>query len=73
MTLCFIPMKARWPQPTNQPQPRIPGLSRRMVRMHAERLFRDVFPGQPLTEREWRLVEEDFARKLESDGFEQRS
>lgn len=40
-----------------------------MVRMHAERLFRDVFPKHPLTEQEWRLVEEDLARKLERDGY----
>lgn len=69
MTLCFLPMKIRWPQPTNQPQPRIPGLSRCMVRMHAKRLFRDVFDKRPLTPREWRLAEQDLARKLESDGM----
>jgi hypothetical protein len=40
-----------------------------MVRLHAERLFRDVFPRRPLTQREWRLVEEDLARKIESDGL----
>lgn len=40
-----------------------------MVRMHAERLFRDVFKQRPLTPREWWLVEQDLARKLESDGL----
>lgn len=40
-----------------------------MVKEHATRLFRDVFPQQPLTEQEWRLAEEDLARKLERDGF----
>jgi hypothetical protein len=53
----------------HQPRPHIPGLTRRMVKAHAVRLFRDVFPEQPLTEREWRLVEEDLARKLERDGL----
>lgn len=69
MTLYFIPMKRRGPQPTKQPQPRIPGLSRCRVRRHAERLFRDVFGKRPLTPREWRLSEHDLARKLESDGM----
>jgi hypothetical protein len=40
-----------------------------MVWKHAARLFRDVFPLRPLTEREWRLTEKDLARKLERDGF----
>lgn len=40
-----------------------------MIQMHAERLFRDVIPKRPLTEREWRLVEEDLARKLEAEGI----
>lgn len=40
-----------------------------MIRMHAERLFRDVFKKRPLTPREWWLVEKDLARKLESDGL----
>jgi len=53
----------------NQPLPRIPGLSRCMVRLHAERLFRDVFGKRPLTPSEWRLAEQDLARKLESDGL----
>jgi hypothetical protein len=62
-------MKTRGPQPMNQPQPRIPGLSRCRVRRHAERLFRDVFAKRPLTAKEWRLAENDLARKLESDGL----
>jgi hypothetical protein len=40
-----------------------------MVTEHACRLFRDVYPKQPLTLREWRLVEEDLVRKLERDGL----
>ena len=62
-------MKSRSPQPLHQPQTRIPGLTRRMVKDHAARLFRDVFPKQPLSERQWRLVEEDLASKLERDGL----
>jgi len=62
-------MKSRVPRPLQQPQPHIPGLTRRMVKAHAAKLFRDVFPEQSLTEREWRLVEQDLARKLESDGL----
>lgn len=62
-------MKRLWRQPVNQPRPRIPGLSRRMIKAHAERLYRDVRPTLSLTRREWRLVEEDLARKLESDGL----
>lgn len=52
-----------------QPQPHIPGLSRSMVRMHAARLFRDVFIKRPLSSREWRLAEQDLARKLENNGL----
>jgi hypothetical protein len=40
-----------------------------MVKAHAVRLFRDVFPAHPLTVQEWRLVEQDLARKLERDGL----
>jgi len=62
-------MKTRSHPPTPQPTPRIPGLTRQMVEDHAKRLFRDLFPKQPSTEEEWRLVEEDLARKLESEGL----
>lgn len=40
-----------------------------MIKEHAERLFRDVFSEQPLTHHEWRLVEQDLARRLENDGL----
>jgi len=69
MTTPFMLMKNPCKPPAVQPQPHIPGLTRPMVKAHAMRLFRDVFPQQPLTEREWRLVEEDLARKLERNGF----
>ena len=52
-----------------QPQPQIPGLTRQMVWEHAARLFRDLLPLRPLTEREWRVAEEDLARKLEHEGL----
>jgi hypothetical protein len=40
-----------------------------MVKAHAARLYRDVFPRRSLTTQEWRMVEQDLARKLERDGF----
>jgi hypothetical protein len=62
-------MKLRPKRPPVQPPPQIPGLTRQMVWEHAARLFRDVWPLRPLTEREWRLAEEDLARKLENEGL----
>ncbi len=62
-------MKSRGLRSLDQPRPRIPGLSRGMVRGHAARLFRDVMGKRPLTAREWRLAEQDLARKLESEGL----
>lgn len=62
-------MKNRCKNPAVQPQPHIPGLTRRMVKAHAARLFRDVFPRRPLTPQEWHTAEQDLARKLERDGF----
>jgi len=53
----------------DQPKPSIPGISRQMVEQHARQLFRDLYPRQQLTEGEWRLVEQDLARKLESDAL----
>ncbi len=47
----------------------MPGLTRQMIFKHAARLFRDVFSSRPLMDREWRLAEDDLARKLERDGF----
>jgi len=40
-----------------------------MVRTHACRVFRDVFPGRPLNFHEWRLVEEELVRRLENTGW----
>lgn len=40
-----------------------------MVKAHACRLFRDVYPQRPLTIQEWRLVEEDLVRKIERNGL----
>ena len=65
----LISMKSSTRQLRQQPQPRIPGLSRYMVKVHAERLFRDVLLRRALTDLEWRLAEQDLARKLESDGL----
>jgi hypothetical protein len=62
-------MKKRQPQPAAQPKPRIAGVTQQMIRQHACSLFRDVFPRQPLSKRQWRMVEEDLVRKLEMDGL----
>lgn len=62
-------MKKSNKPPAVQPQPRIPGLTRRMVKAHAVRLYRDILPRRSLTSQEWRLAEQDLARKLERDGF----
>lgn len=40
-----------------------------MVRDHARRLFRDIYPGRSLTQQEWRLAEADLVRRLERDGL----
>jgi hypothetical protein len=52
-----------------QPAPSNPGITRQMVRLHAHRLFRDKWPRQPLTLREWRLAEQDLVRTLEAEAF----
>lgn len=62
-------MSRRRRQRPSQPRPQIPGLDRRAVRLHAERLFRDVVNKRALTPGEWRLAEQDLARKLENDGL----
>jgi len=62
-------MKKRRAQPVGQPKPSIPGLSRQRIQEHARRLFRDIYAQRALTEQEWRLVEQDLARKMERDGF----
>ena len=62
-------MRKRLVRSVVQPKPRTPGVTEQMVKEHASRLFRDLYPQQPLTVREWRLVEEDLVRKLERDGF----
>lgn len=40
-----------------------------MVRDHAQRIFRDVFPRKRLTYQEWRLAEGDLVRHLENTGW----
>jgi hypothetical protein len=62
-------MKTRSKNPIAQPRPRVPGISRAMVRSHAARLFYDVLVERPLTREEWHLAEQDLARKLEHDGL----
>ena len=62
-------MRKRPLQPVAQPKPSHAGVTQQMVRQHASSLFRDVFPEKPLSQRQWRLVEEDLVRKLERDGL----
>jgi len=52
-----------------QPAPANPGITKQMVRQHARRLFRDKWPRQPLTAREWRLAEQDLVRTLEAEAL----
>ncbi len=40
-----------------------------MIRQHACSLFHGVFPEKPLTERQWRLAEEELMRKIKRDGL----
>ena len=49
--------------------PRTPGLTRQMVRAHADHVFRDVLAVRPLRRHEWRLAEQDLARRLENAGW----
>jgi hypothetical protein len=59
----------RPPDARAQPAPSNPGITKQMVRQHAHRLFRDKWPRQPLTLREWRLAEQDLVRTLEAEAF----
>jgi len=52
-----------------QPKPYHDGITQQMVRQHAFSLFRDVYPEKPLSQKQWRLVEEDLVRKIERDGL----
>lgn len=52
-----------------QPAPVHPGINKQMVRRHARRLFRDKWPQQHLTAREWRQAEMDLVRLLEAEAF----
>ena len=53
----------------NQPDPRTPGITRKMVQSHARHVFRDVFEARPLTDDEWCLVEADLVRRMENNGW----
>lgn len=53
----------------NQPVPSTPGITKQMVRDHACRMFRDKWPSQPLSAKEWRLAEQDLVGKLEAEAY----
>ncbi len=63
------PMKQSRNRTDNQPDPRTPGITRRMVRSHARHVFRDVFTARPLTDEEWHSVEADLVRRMENNGL----
>ena len=63
------PMKNSRSRTGTQPQPRTPGITRKMVSTHARRIFRDVLRARVLTKHEWRVVEMDLVRWLESNGW----
>ena len=52
-----------------QPLPSAAGITKRMVRVHARRIFRDKWHKRPLTLAEWHLAEEDLLRMLEAEGL----
>jgi len=49
--------------------PSTPGITKQMVRDHACRMFRDKWPSQPLSAKEWRLAEQDLVGKLEAEAY----
>ena len=63
------PMKHSRTRAETQPRPQTRGLTRKRVRDHASRMFRDVFSARPLTYHEWRLAEADLMRRLENTGW----
>jgi hypothetical protein len=60
-------MKSSVTTRAQQPNPLTPGISKLKVRQHARRLFRDQWERRRLTVREWRLAEQDLARRLEAE------
>ncbi len=62
-------MKARMPEPAEQPEPFTPGITRGMVRQHALELYRDKLHHGRLTMEDWVQAEKDLVKELESDGL----
>ena len=54
---------------SSQPEPATPGVTKRLVRKHARRLFRDQWGVRALTKREWVLAEQDLVRVLEAEAI----
>jgi hypothetical protein len=57
------------PNARTQPAPTNPGITKQMVRQHAQRLFRDKWTRQALSRREWRMAEQDLLRTLEAEAL----
>jgi hypothetical protein len=52
-----------------QPAPATPGITKRVVREHARRIFLDRSPQRGLSVREWRLAEDDLVWNLEAEAL----
>ncbi len=52
-----------------QPKPSTPGITKKMVRNHAMRIFHDWWTQRPLTRREWLQAEQDLVRLLEAEAL----
>jgi hypothetical protein len=52
-----------------QPAPSTPGITKRLVRRHARRLFQDKWDRVPLTRADWWLAEQDLVRCLEAEAL----
>ena len=61
-------MKPKRQRKTLQPKPRTLGLTKDLVRRHAQRIFRDKLPDHNLTLAEWQLAEKDLLQWLEAKG-----
>jgi hypothetical protein len=63
-------MKTKMLKTVEQPKPFTPGLTKGMVRQHANALFRDKLPHHPLSLEDWVLAEKDLVNDLEVEQAE---
>ena len=62
-------MKSRSERAVEQPKPFTPGVTRAMVRQHANEMCRDKLPDHSLTLTDWVLAEKDLVNLLEADNL----